>query len=223
MASDSTAKEVLLWAKNRLNKFYNPRLYKAPPAADLSREDQIYTAEGGELATSAAGGIAGTGIGASFVQVAEQTVGPYKKKTQENNGVLAMMDLLVSDLDKEMTESDVSEKNAQEEYEKMMAEAAKKRAEDARSIADKASAKASEEETLEEEESTKDASSKELAATIKYIHTLHGDCDWLVKYFETRRSARNEEIDSLGRAKAALSGADYSFVQTQVQHHLRRK
>lgn len=29
MASDGTAKEVLLWAKNRLNKFYNPKLHKA--------------------------------------------------------------------------------------------------------------------------------------------------------------------------------------------------
>merc|ERR1719401_808190 len=31
MASDSAAKELLGFAKNRLNKFYNPKLYKAPP------------------------------------------------------------------------------------------------------------------------------------------------------------------------------------------------
>merc|ERR1712125_172987 len=29
MTDDTNAKEVLLWAKNRLNKFYNPKLYKA--------------------------------------------------------------------------------------------------------------------------------------------------------------------------------------------------
>merc|ERR1719453_2682556 len=29
MASDSAAKEILGFAKNRLNKFYNPKLYKA--------------------------------------------------------------------------------------------------------------------------------------------------------------------------------------------------
>merc|ERR1719412_3550434 len=29
MASDSAAKELLEYAKNRLNKFYNPKLYKA--------------------------------------------------------------------------------------------------------------------------------------------------------------------------------------------------
>merc|ERR1711957_1040826 len=32
LTDDTTAKEVLLWAKNRLNEFYNPKLYKAPAA-----------------------------------------------------------------------------------------------------------------------------------------------------------------------------------------------
>merc|ERR1719386_568500 len=34
MASDAAAKEILGFAKNRLNKFYNPRLYKAPPKVE---------------------------------------------------------------------------------------------------------------------------------------------------------------------------------------------
>merc|ERR1719401_948494 len=41
MASDSAAKELLGFAKNRLNKFYNPKLYKAPPKRELSEEDRI--------------------------------------------------------------------------------------------------------------------------------------------------------------------------------------
>merc|ERR1740122_722932 len=36
MASDSAAKELLGFAKNRLNKFYNPKLHRAP-AGDLRR------------------------------------------------------------------------------------------------------------------------------------------------------------------------------------------
>merc|ERR1712242_369672 len=31
--SDTAAKEILLFAKNRLNKFYNPKLYKPPADA----------------------------------------------------------------------------------------------------------------------------------------------------------------------------------------------
>merc|ERR1712113_477931 len=65
MASDSAAKELLGFAKNRLNKFYNPKLYKAPPKVELSKEDRIFVSEGGTpppFATAAAGGIANTGI-----------------------------------------------------------------------------------------------------------------------------------------------------------------
>merc|ERR1712238_548559 len=36
IASNTAATEVLAFAKNRLNKFYNPKLYKAPPKVELS-------------------------------------------------------------------------------------------------------------------------------------------------------------------------------------------
>merc|ERR1719401_2273106 len=68
MASDTAAKEVLAFAKNRLNKFYNPKLYKAPPKSELSAEGRIEASMSGtEPPTEAPGGIAGTGI--SFAQV----------------------------------------------------------------------------------------------------------------------------------------------------------
>merc|ERR1719436_73948 len=74
MASDTAAKELLGFAKNRLNKFYNPKLYKPPPKRDLSAEDSIYVSMGGEMApTEAPGGIAGTGI--SFAQVSARDGG----------------------------------------------------------------------------------------------------------------------------------------------------
>merc|ERR1719160_1076585 len=36
MASDTAAKQILSFAKNRLNKFYNPALYKTPSGAVLA-------------------------------------------------------------------------------------------------------------------------------------------------------------------------------------------
>merc|ERR1719253_1986057 len=62
MASDSAAKELLGIAKNRLNKFYNPKLYKAAPKVELSAEDRIYSNQGGVITTAAPGGIANTGV-----------------------------------------------------------------------------------------------------------------------------------------------------------------
>merc|ERR1719410_2187262 len=62
VTSNAAAKELILFAKNRLQKFYNPRLYKAAPKRELSAEDRIYENEGGDIPTAAPGGIANTGI-----------------------------------------------------------------------------------------------------------------------------------------------------------------
>merc|ERR1719197_2379688 len=122
VSSDSAAKELLGLAKNRLNKFYNKALYKAPPKRELSEEDRINVNMGGTApATAAPGTIAGTGVTALAQKGAPppppETFGAYAKKSESIGGVMSMMDMLVADLDKEMQEMEVDEKNAQEEYE----------------------------------------------------------------------------------------------------------
>merc|ERR1719210_941487 len=62
MANDAAARELLLFAKNRLNKFYNPALYNPPAARELSAGDRVYENEGGFIPTEAPSGIAGTGV-----------------------------------------------------------------------------------------------------------------------------------------------------------------
>merc|ERR1712085_140400 len=66
--------------------------------------------------------------------------------------------------------------------------------------------------TAEDHKGAKAAGVKELMATEKYISSLHAECDWLLQYFDVRKEARAGEVDSLKKAKAVLSGADYSLV-----------
>merc|ERR1719217_917845 len=40
ITNDNAAKELIGIAKNRLNKFYNPKVYKPPPKRELSEEDR---------------------------------------------------------------------------------------------------------------------------------------------------------------------------------------
>merc|ERR1719473_1270635 len=54
MAADNAAKDIIGIAKNRLNKFYNPKLYKAPPKRELSEEERITLNMGGTLAPTEA-------------------------------------------------------------------------------------------------------------------------------------------------------------------------
>merc|ERR1719316_2122244 len=77
-----------------------------------------------------------------------QAAAAYKSKGEESGGVISMMDSLIADLDKEMQESEVNEKNAQEEYEAFMADSAEKRALDSKAITDKSAAKADMESAL---------------------------------------------------------------------------
>merc|ERR1719414_652113 len=234
MADDTAAKELMKFAKNRLNKFYNPKLYKAPPKTELSREDRIVENMSGTAApTEAPGGIAGTGI-AVFAEVSShnqdevapppppETFGAYQKKSQDSMGVMAMIDLLIADLDKEMTEAETTEKDAQADYEAAMVDAAEKRTADSKLLSEKESIKAETEADLESKTDDKAATSAELMSTMKYISSLHMECDWLLKYFEVRKEARASEIDALGKAKAVLSGADYSLLQLKSSRFLSR-
>jgi len=125
-----------------------------------------------------------------------------------------MIDVLIKDLDKDLTEAEVEEKNAQEEYDKFVADAKKDRVSLSKSLREKVAAKADLEEDLLTLKATTKSTGKELMATEKYISDLHGECDWLLKYFDARVEARNGEIDALTKAKAVLSGASYSLLQT---------
>merc|ERR1719333_1186387 len=220
MSADTAAKELIGLAKNRLNKFYNPKLYKPAPKRELSEEEAISTSMGA----------------AEFFQVSRQsragrdapppppeTFDAYSKKSEESTGVIAMLDLLVKDLDKEMQEATVEEENAQKTYEQMMADSAEKRAEDSRALIDKQKAKADTEVSLEVDREAKASALTEFRGAGKYEAQLHAECDWLLQNYDLRKEARASEADALKNAKAVLSGADFSFAQGPVQHRALRR
>merc|ERR1719203_1245554 len=124
-----------------------------------------------------------------------------------------MIDLLIRDLDKEMTESQTAEKDAQGDYETLMSDSASKRTADSASLTEKTATKASLEGDLEAHKESLVGAKSELAATLEYISSLHAECDWLLKYFDVRKEARASEVDALKNAKAVLSGADFSLLQ----------
>merc|ERR1719476_1215197 len=124
-----------------------------------------------------------------------------------------MMDLLIADLDKEMSEMGVDEKNAQAEYETFMADSQAKRSGDSASIADKEGVKAELEARLQKMGAEHKATGNEALATATTIKDLHLECDWLLSAFQARKEARAGEVESLKNAKAVLSGADFAFAQ----------
>jgi chromosome segregation ATPase len=188
MASNTAAKELIEMAKNRMNKFYNPKMYKP----EFFMQIRMHVADN------------------EAPPPPPETFGAYSKKSEESNGVIAMMDTMVADLDKEMQEAELEEKDAQEDYETMMRDAAEKRVLDSKSITEKEGTKADEEVSIEKETQERHAKMKEAVATVTVIEDLHKDCDFLLKNYDTRKEARTGEIEAMKKAKAVLSGADFS-------------
>jgi len=207
MSNNKAAKEIMLWAKNRLNKFYNPKLYKPESLAQAAPQLVQVSAHRSD--------------GGAAPPPPPETFGAYVKKGLETGGVISMLDLLVGDLDKEMTAAETSEKDAQADYETLMADAAAKRAADTQAVVEKSAAKATGEESLQNEEENKKDLTTQLMETKQVIMNLHSECDWLLQYFDVRKEARTEEIEALGKAKAVLNGADYSLLQARRGVSLR--
>lgn len=142
---------------------------------------------------------------------------------KDSNAVIGMIDTLIGDLDKEMTEGEATEKEAQKDYEAMTADAKEKRSADSKTMDQKAAVKADTEGMLQEHQEAHKSAKGEETATLMYEMNLHNDCDWLVQNYEMRRGARTQEIESLKKAKDVLNGADFSFFQTSSRKtHLRR-
>merc|ERR1719375_2586607 len=218
MAGNTAAKELILFAKNRMQKFYNPKLYKPPPKRELTEEERITLNMGGTLApTNPPGGIAGTGVlvqeGGPAPPPPPETPSGEQGAKEESGGVLAMMDMMIADVEKDIQEMKFEEKDSQAEYEAMLTDAADKRAADKKSIEEKETAKAGVEDAILKLKDSKAAEEEQLMATKQYISEIHGECDFLLENYDTRMEARANEVDALKKAKAVLSGADYSFAQ----------
>merc|ERR1719281_1746005 len=195
LAQNTAAKDILGFAKNRLNKFYNPKLYVPPPKREVAMAQ-----------------VSGAPPPPPEANLA------YKKSGNQGGGVINMIDLLVADIDKENQQMEVDEKDAQSDYEQFMSDSSAKRATDSKAITDKESAQAEAETQLQTDSDTKKSKTVEAMETAKYLGGLHEECDWLLKYFDARKAARTGEIDALGKAKAVLNGADFSLVQIAASH-----
>jgi len=195
MSDNGAAKELILFARKRLSKFYHAKAFAQMAA---KAED-----EGAPPPPPA-------------------TMEAYTTKAEESGGVMAMMDVLVQHLDKEMTVGEKEEKHSQEQYERAMTEAADKRALDAKTLNDKDGKKADLESSMEVNHAGAKSTGKDLADTKNFLATLHGECDWLLQNYDARKQARADEMDSLVKAKAVLSGADYSFLQLRSAPRRRK-
>merc|ERR1719271_1227366 len=226
---NSAALQLIEKAKNKLFKFYRPDQYKEAPKKELTDEERILAASGRSdmIATAAPDLIPGTSIAAMQTQLYAQlneyttddasaappappaTWDAYQKKDGKSNGVIALMDMLMKELQDGITEAENEEKTAQKDYERLMTESQESRATMVQSVTTKEVAKADLDTKIEATKEKKSSEEAQLDSLKQTIAQLHADCDFLVENYDLRKTARENEVEGLKNAKSVLSGANF--------------
>jgi len=200
MQMNEAAMGLVEKAKNRMQKFYNPTLYKAPPKTEATMEEKIITA----------GTFAQVHMHIELPQAPDMPTG-FVQKSTKSAGVIAMMDTIIKDLSDDMKDMEYEEKTAQTDYAELMADSQTTRAGDAKSLTGKTATKAEVETELMTTKEVRSATATDLKQIATVISDLHAACDFIMQNFDLRKEARTSEIEGLKNAKAVLSGASFSF------------
>merc|ERR1719271_1128494 len=151
----------------------------------------------------------------------EQPAGPppppgfdaYKKNAAAG-GVMGMIQQIINDAKAMEAEVIRSEEDAQKAYEDFVKDTNGSIEAKSKDIVNKSETKAKAEADLVEAKENKEAVMLELEQLANYKAELHSSCDFVMKNFEIRQTARDEEIEALKQAKAILSGAKFeAFLQ----------
>jgi hypothetical protein len=133
------------------------------------------------------------------------------KKNAAAGGVMGMIEQIINDAKAMEAEAIRGEEDAQKAYEEFVKDTNSSVEEKAKDMVHKSKTKAKAEADLVQAKDDKEAVLLELEQLGNYKAELHGSCDFVVKNFEIRQSARDEEIEALKQAKAILSGAKFDM------------
>merc|ERR1711982_263087 len=128
---------------------------------------------------------------------------------------MGMMQQIIDDAKAMGAETIRSEEDAQKAYEDFVKETNASIEAKSEDIVNKSEEKAKAEADLVEAKEAKESTMLELEQLSNYNAELHQSCDFVLKNFDVRQTARDEEIEALKQAKAILSGAKFEeFLQS---------
>jgi len=131
------------------------------------------------------------------------------KKSGNAGGVMGMIQEIINDAKQMEAESIRAEEDSQKAYEDFVKDSNASIQEKTKSQVNKTEENAKASEDLNQATQDKEAALLELEQLSNYNAELHQSCDFIMKNFEIRQTARDEEIEALKQAKSILSGAKF--------------
>ena len=136
------------------------------------------------------------------------------KKNESAGGVMGLMEQIIKDAKAMEAEAIGDEEQATKAYAEFVEGTNASIEEASKSIVEKSQEKAQAEIDLTDAEAALESVITELEELANFKEQVHASCDFVLKNFEIRQTARDEEIEALKQAKAILSGANFKvFLQ----------
>eukprot|EP00397_Hematodinium_sp_SG-2012_P027725 GEMP01029148.1.p1 GENE.GEMP01029148.1~~GEMP01029148.1.p1 ORF type:complete len:667 (+),score=210.48 GEMP01029148.1:225-2225(+) len=148
---------------------------------------------------------------------APEGFGEYRK-SEASGGVLVMIQQIIGDAKAMEADATRAEADAQAAYESFVKQTNLSVAAKSKSIDNKKEEKAKSQVDKTDGKVNLEAHTVQLEQLSNAAGDVHKSCDFIVKNFEVRQTARDEEVSALRQAKAILSGAKFSnaFLQPHV-------
>jgi len=172
-----------------------------------------------KLLSAALGVLKGVYDKAALVQQGKHTkqpsgdAPPPSFKPMESNrssgGVMGMIQNIIADAKAMEAEALHAEEDSQKGYEQFVKNTNDSVEEKAKDLINKGEGKAKAEKGLVQSKSAQDGIGSELEELYSASADLHKSCDFIVKNFDMRQSARDEEIEALKQTISMFSGAAF--------------
>jgi chromosome segregation ATPase len=140
-------------------------------------------------------------------QAPDASFSDSSSRSGESKGVISLMTMLIEDLQDEIKNDTKEEGATQEEYSKDMKAAEKLKEELVDKKVNLENAIADREEDKSDENADMSKNMGEKMDEMEYKSKIKPDCDFVIKTFEQRRTARAAEMNGLQTAKEYLAGA----------------
>jgi len=136
------------------------------------------------------------------------------EKQSGSGGVMSMLEQIISDAKRLEADAIKAETDAQKAYEEFVKDTNNSIDTKNRDITNKSEEKATAEQDKTAALEDKDTATSEKTQLQNEATDLHSSCDFVLKNFDIRQEARDQEVEALRQAKAILSGAKFgAFLQ----------
>lgn len=182
VSNNYMAKDILNKVLVRLQQFYAPEALPPAPVATIQKAGEANDVE------------------------KPKGFGNYENNSSAG-GVLAMIQKVIQEVESGIAEAEHDDQQAQKDYADFMRVSTEDLQKNRAAQEQKASSKANAEGELAAKNSDNDDNNNELETLAETKAGLHKECDFTLNNFDIRQQALEQEIESLGQAKAILSGA----------------